>query len=1337
MKIRNILSLLIVFAVCANAQYIDQNITEPIDINSKSSELGITPEQLQSILNSVSSESKEGEGDPLPDAMQERFLTGAAANDNFGYTVSSAGDVNGDGYDDLIVGAPLNDAGGTDAGRAYIYYGGNIFNNAADVVLTGSNANDQFGRSVSTAGDVNGDGYSDVIVGANGFNSSTGRAYIYYGGSIMNNAADIILTGAAANDGFGNAVSEAGDVNGDGYSDVIVGATGNDTGGTDRGQAYIYFGGASMNNVADVILAGEAAGDNFGNAVSGAGDVNGDGFSDAIVGAWLNDAGGTDAGRAYIYYGGSSMDNIADVIFNGASANDWFAISLSTAGDVNGDGYADVIVGAPLNDAGGSNSGRAYIYYGGSSINNMADVVLTGAAADGWFGFSVSNAGDVNGDAFSDVIVGAFLNSVGGTNAGRAYLYWGGESMDNIADGIITGAAAFDFFGFSVSSAGDFNGDGYNDFIVGAYGNDAGGTDAGKAYLYTNTLTGADKPDEFFTGESAQSDFGWSVSNAGDVNGDGYTDIIVGASSYNSYQGRAYIYFVRPQFSNTPDLILTGETIGNQFGISVSSAGDLNGDGYDDVIVGAREFNATTGRAYIYLGGISMDNIVDVVLTGETTFNWFGSSVSSAGDVNGDGFSDLIVGAPYYNSSDGRAYIFYGGSSMDNIADIILSESPNSYWFGYSVSDAGDVNHDGYADVIVGSPLYGAGGQAFIYLGGSSMNNNADVILTGAGGENFGWSVAYAGDINLDGYSDVIVGAPKNNAVGSSAGRAYIYYGEASMDNIVDVTLTALAANNDFGWSVSSAGDINDDGFDDVIVGAPRNDAVGTDAGGAYIYFGNYLMDNNADIILTGASATDWFGNSVSYAGDMNKDGYADLIVGSPQNDAGGTDAGRAYLFLTSSPSIKPRIMSVKDVPNDQGGYVFVKFVRSGWDVRGLNRISGYAIEMSEPPINGRYNWVQIGTVMPLQESIYTYLAHTLYDSSANNGGSFFFRVTARVANSDEFYYSNILLGKSIDNLSPAAPFNFYANLNGNNVKLGWKANTEPDFRDYLIYRSDTPVVDDFELLGTTTDTTFTDTSPLVGNAYYYIQAYDVHDNGSPYSSDSIMAFLSANIKVFLEGAYVGGQMNTFLNTSGYIPLTQPYNTSPWNYSGTESVASIPANVTDWILVELRSTTTTLVDRRAAFLKNDGTLVDLDGVNNIKFPAAAAGDYYVVILHRNHLSVMTANPISISFNPTLYDMRTDLSKAFGSNAMKSLGGGYYGVYTADTDGSGTVNASDRSNTWNQRNFSGYYGTDVDLSGTVNAADRSAVWNNRNVSTQVPTSTDNPITKIITRGSSNE
>ena len=276
------------------------------------------------------------------EAIQEKFFTGAAANDFFGYSVSTAGDVNGDGYDDVIVGAYGNATGGIDAGRAYIYYGGNIFNSIADVILTGAAASDFFGSSVSAAGDVNGDGYDDVVVGANSNDAGgndAGRAYIYFGGSSMNNTADVILTGAAANDAFGSSVSTAGDVNGDGYSDVIIGAPYNDAGGIDAGRAYIYFGGSSMNNVVDVTTTGAAANDNFGYSVSTSGDVNGDGFADVIVGAYLNDAGGTDAGRAYIYFGGSSMNNIVDVTLTGAAANDNFGWSVSTSGDVNGDGY--------------------------------------------------------------------------------------------------------------------------------------------------------------------------------------------------------------------------------------------------------------------------------------------------------------------------------------------------------------------------------------------------------------------------------------------------------------------------------------------------------------------------------------------------------------------------------------------------------------------------------------------------------------------------------------------------------------------------------------------------------------------------------------------------------------------------------------------------------------------------------------------------------------------------------------------------------------------------------------------------------------------------------------
>jgi len=906
--------------------------------------------------------------------------------------------------------------------------------------------------------------------------------------------------------------------------------------------------------------------------------------------------------------------------------------------------------------------------------------------------------------------------------------------MDNFKDALLTGAAAGDWFGFSVSSAGDVNGDGYADIIVGAPRNDTNGSNAGRAYIYTNTLTGRDIPDEFFTGEAEGNGFGYAVSGAGDVNGDGYPDVIVGAIQFGVVgglpSGRAYIYFGGPGMDNTADVILTGAAHGDYFGNSVSSAGDVNGDGYDDVIVGAPYNDAggsNAGSAYIFYGGISMNNVADVTLTGANVDDYFGSSVSSAGDVNGDGYDDVIVGVPGHGQT-GRAYIYFGGANMNNSADVTLRGWADGDNFGYSVATAGDVNGDGFDDVIAGSPNNDLGGtdagQAYIYFGRAIMNSIyyvADIALTGAGtNDNFGRSVSTAGDVNGDGFDDVIVGA-QGSAITDGA---YIYFGGLSMNNTADVVLTGKTESYSFGYSVSTAGDINGDGYSDVIISAPSIIMGGYSPGYAYIYFGGTSINNTEEIVLTGVAAGNNLGYSVASAGDINGDGYSDLIIGEPFNNAGGSNAGRAYIYLSTPPPVKPRVASVKDVPFDQGGQVYVNFVRSAYDaLNESNIVTEYVVEMSTPPgVNG-FSWSQVGSVQPMQNVYYTFIANTPNDSMTNNSGTYYFRVTARTSNPNQYWRSNIIYGHSVDNLAPVAPNNFYANLNGSNVNLGWKANTEADFRNYNIYRSDTPALEELTLITTTTDTIFVDNSPLAGNAYYYIQAFDIHDNGSPLSADSIEAILSANIRIFLEGSYVGGQMSTFLNSSNLIPLTQPYNASPWNYTGTESVASIPQNIVDWVLVELRGSETTVVETRAAFLKNDGTLVDLDGTSNIKFPSTPEGEYYVVIKHRNHLPVMTANKVGINFSPTLYDMRTDLTKAYGTNALKSFGSGYFGIFTADTDGSGTVNAADRSNAWNQRNLSGYYGTDVDLSGTVNAADRSAVWNNRNTTTQVPASTD--------------
>ena len=1007
------------------------------------------------------------------DALSDHIFNGQATGDRFGFSVSTAGDVNGDGYADIIVGAPQYNS---TTGRAYIFYGGPAMDNIPDVVLTGEAFNNYFGISVSSAGDVNGDGYADVIVGASGYGASTGRAYIYYGGSSMDNTADVTLTGTTNSD-FGISVSTAGDVNGDGYADVIVGAyaySGN------TGRAYIYYGGSNMDTTADVTMTGEAASNDFGYSVSTAGDVNGDGYADVIVGAF-GYSGST--GRAYIYYGSSSMNNIADVTMTGEGAGNNFGISVSTAGDVNGDGYGDVVVGA---NGYNSYTGRAYVYYGGSGMNNTADVTMTGEGTGDSFGYSVSTAGDVNGDGYADVIVGE--NDYNGTT-GRANIYYGGSSMDNAADITMTGEISGNDFGYSVCGAGDVNGDGYDDVVVGAYQYSAS---TGRVYVYKISLFGTDMPDESFTGEQPSEQLGYSVSAAGDVNGDGYPDVIVGAIGYNSGTGRAYIYYGGPNMNNIADLEMTGEAPNDQFGVSVSTAGDVNGDGYADVIVGAPGYSGNRGRAYIYYGGPSMDTTADVTMTGEGPGDYFGISVSTAGDVNGDGYADAIVGAIFYSGFSGRAYIYYGGSSMDNIADVTMTGAANNQ-LGVSVSTAGDVNGDGYADVIVGAMGFGnAKGRAYIYYGGSNMNNVADVTLTGQAVDDlFGVSVSTAGDVNGDGYADVIVGALGYNSL---MGRAYIYYGGSRMDSTADVILTGQAAGDGFGGAVSPAGDVNGDGYADVIVGAY---GYNNNTGRAYIYYGGSSMDNLADVTMTGEAEGDFFGVSVSTAGDMNEDGYADVLVGAMGYSSA---TGRAYLYRSSSPPIVPHITSVKDVPFDQGGKVTVNWIRSAYDAKGVGGISSYTLERSLPPGSSGYYWEQVASVTPRNNPKYSYTCAMPYDSMTGTKGTYFFRVTAQTSDVNHYWRSNIISGHSVDNIPPAGVGGGSIAANGGgNAVLSWDKNrTDKDLKGYTVYRSTSTgfALNDSIKLAQTTDTTYTDISTIPGNTYYYrVAAVDVHGN--------------------------------------------------------------------------------------------------------------------------------------------------------------------------------------------------------------------------------------------------
>jgi FG-GAP repeat protein len=404
---------------------------------------------------------------------------GQAANDSFGSSASAAGDINGDGYADVIVGASFADPGArSNAGSVFVYSG-------ADGSLLfqwdGKNANDNFGSSVAAAGDVNNDGIDDLIIGASnafaGGQSKAGRAYVYSG---ADGTQIYQWIGGNADDRFGGAVAGANDVNGDGFDDLLVGSSFADSGnGQGRSGMVVVFSGAT-----GAVLyqwGGENVGDTFGRRLANAGDTNGDGIADILVGADSWDGpgvGGSNTGAAYLYSGATG---VLLYRLDGASGNDGFGLATAGAGDLNADGFADLIVGARYADPGGASmAGSAYAY---SGIDGSLLYQWDGDADYDSCGSSVFAAGDLNLDGYDDLLVGASGTDPGAlTNAGSIYLYSG-------ANGSLlwrwNGQADIDHLGDSVALAGDVTNNGQSEFLFGVGAADPGGlSNAGSVYVY-------------------------------------------------------------------------------------------------------------------------------------------------------------------------------------------------------------------------------------------------------------------------------------------------------------------------------------------------------------------------------------------------------------------------------------------------------------------------------------------------------------------------------------------------------------------------------------------------------------------------------------------------------------------------------------------------------------------------------------------------------------------------------------------------------------------------------------------------------------------------------------
>ncbi|MBI3608407.1 MAG: FG-GAP repeat protein, partial [Nitrospirae bacterium] len=857
----------------------------------------------------------------------------------------------------------------------------------------GTSPGDGFGFFVKKLGDAGGtpsnprrDGIPDLIIGKACENSNCpgneGTVSVYSG-------TDRSLIFQITDTAWSYAV-DAGDLNGDGVSDLFVGefmATG-------RARAFSGLDGSPLPGLT---VYGDNPGNNFGVCVSSIGDVTGDGIPDLIVGDEEENILGV--GGYVVLISGADGSRIARIDNpETGNLNAEFGQLVSEAGDVNGDGVPDFIVGAPgANPNGRSNAGSAYVFSGRSDLGFPLLYRLDGENPNDRLGGccgSVDSVGDLNGDGRTELAVSALWASPGGrANAGSVYIF-DGASGDAGRVLIFSGYDASvllridnpdpghtpHFFGVDGAALGDLSGDGAIELLIGAGDPFSGSPEAGSAYMFSIGSMGAD-PDPDHDGLTTADEINvyhtdpYNPDTDGDGAGDGF-EVRVGTDPLNSAS-------LPPGWRTLSSL--PGPNFDDGFGWVTRSIADLDGDGVRDIAVGAPQTGTTSpggtgsGAVYIY-SGLTRALIRTIPNPNGTEQSIFGWYMVEAGDLDRDGKSDLLVGAPFSGThtsygfdAPGSAYAISGadGHVIYRVDGDAYGTTGNGDDLGWCLASIGDLTGDGVPELLLGAPhntigyvkiVNGATGALIAKINDPDGPNPYPNSVFGT--NEFGISVSEAGDVNGDGVPDFMVGASAARPNGmNNAGSVYVYSGRIDLGFPLLYRFNGEHAGDLFGGccgGVDSIGDLNGDGVTDLVVAAPAANPNGKlDAGSIYVFSGR---DGSRLYRLDGENPEDFFGGNNCGCGpltklpDLDGDGVQELLIGAPLLTVNGVrDVGRVYLYSGASGTLIQKIEN----PDPVNLRMFGNSVDKAGDLNGDGQVE---ILIGAPTITFDFPLVMIET---------------------------------------------------------------------------------------------------------------------------------------------------------------------------------------------------------------------------------------------------------------------------------------------------------------------------------------------------------------------------------------